>query len=161
MIMKINRKHIIRYLFWAATLAIMILIFVHSSQTAEISSATSGSLTEKFLSFISSDFRDLDSEQQQQIVDSYQRLVRKSAHFLIFLSLGVCCLAALSTYNIKGKTAFSLSLSLCFLYASSDELHQLFVEGRSGQISDVILDTAGSLTGIIVTSLIIKRILRK
>lgn len=34
------------------------------------------------------------------------------------------------------------------LYAASDEIHQLFVPGRSGQLSDVILDSAGALAGV-------------
>ena len=33
-------------------------------------------------------------------------------------------------------------------YAATDEFHQLFVPGRSGQISDVLLDSAGALAGV-------------
>ena len=35
-------------------------------------------------------------------------------------------------------------------YAGTDELHQLFVPGRSGQVSDVLLDSAGALIGLAV-----------
>lgn len=36
------------------------------------------------------------------------------------------------------------------LYAASDEFHQLFVPGRSGQISDVLLDSAGVCFGVLL-----------
>lgn len=36
------------------------------------------------------------------------------------------------------------------MIASMDEMIQLFVDGRSGQISDVALDSIGALTGILL-----------
>ena len=33
-------------------------------------------------------------------------------------------------------------------YAATDEMHQLFVPGRSGQVSDVLLDSAGAIAGL-------------
>ena len=36
------------------------------------------------------------------------------------------------------------------LYAASDEIHQLFVPGRSGQLRDVFLDSAGVAAGILL-----------
>ena len=54
-----------------------------------------------------------------------------------------------------GKGAWSKFLKemllpwlIAALYAASDEIHQLFVPGRSGQLSDVILDSAGALAGV-------------
>jgi VanZ family protein len=35
------------------------------------------------------------------------------------------------------------SFILCFLYACSDEIHQLYVPGRSGNIKDVFVDSIG------------------
>ena len=40
------------------------------------------------------------------------------------------------------------------LYAASDEFHQLFVPGRSGQITDVLIDSGGLLAGILLVVLI-------
>ena len=34
-------------------------------------------------------------------------------------------------------------------FAALDEFHQLFVEGRAGSLKDVLIDSCGSLTGII------------
>ena len=36
------------------------------------------------------------------------------------------------------------------VYAATDEFHQLFVEGRSGEIRDILIDTSGALTGALL-----------
>jgi len=38
----------------------------------------------------------------------------------------------------------------CVLYAISDETHQIFVPGRSAQISDVLIDSVGAIVGILM-----------
>lgn len=77
-------------------------------------------------------------------------IVRKSAHFIIYASLGFFTAIHFGYYRLKKYKQFLVSLLICFLYAASDEFHQLFVNGRSGQFSDVMLDTAGSFIGIII-----------
>jgi len=41
-----------------------------------------------------------------------------------------------------------LALAVVFLYSASDELHQVFVPARTGQISDVLVDSAGGAIGL-------------
>ena len=48
----------------------------------------------------------------------------------------------------KFRKEMFLPWFIAALYAASDEIHQLFVPGRSGQLSDVILDSAGTLAGV-------------
>jgi VanZ family protein len=43
-----------------------------------------------------------------------------------------------------------LALGVVFAYASSDEFHQLFVPGRTGLFSDVLIDTAGGAVGLLL-----------
>ena len=38
---------------------------------------------------------------------------------------------------------------------TADELHQLLIDGRSGQWSDVLLDSGGVLTGALIAGLIL------
>ena len=38
-----------------------------------------------------------------------------------------------------------------------DEMHQLFVNGRTGQIRDILIDTLGALTAIIILNLYYKK----
>lgn len=44
----------------------------------------------------------------------------------------------------------ALSWVFCILYAASDEFHQLFVPGRAGLVTDVCIDSAGALLGILL-----------
>lgn len=47
------------------------------------------------------------------------------------------------------------------LYAASDEFHQLFVPGRSGQLSDVCIDASGVLLGVLVALLVWRAVVRR
>jgi VanZ family protein len=42
-----------------------------------------------------------------------------------------------------------LALSFVFLYAASDEFHQIFVPSRTPLVSDVFIDTAGGTIGLL------------
>mgnify|MGYP003309055667 FL=1 len=42
------------------------------------------------------------------------------------------------------------SIIICFIYACTDEIHQLYVVGRTGQFIDVLIDTIGALLGCLV-----------
>ena len=53
------------------------------------------------------------------------------------------------------KYALAMSIFLSFLYACTDELHQIFVPGRSAQFRDILIDTLGASFGITITHLII------
>ncbi len=78
-------------------------------------------------------------------------LTRKIAHFILFSGLGASWYYYLRALNIftPGFT-FLGSLLLSTVYASLDEFHQTFVFGRTGRLSDVLLDSAAALTGIII-----------
>ena len=84
-----------------------------------------------------------------------QFIVRKGAHFAIFLTLGALCQLAMSTYNIKLKRRVISALSISLVYAIFDEVHQTFVPGRAGQVRDVLIDFAGALTGVALACLLV------
>lgn len=152
-----NTKNLVlRYVLWALVLAVMVFIFVHSSENAEESSDTSGNLVKTVLTVVVKDFKTLPEAEQQQAVDSLQFIVRKGAHFCVYLALGFLSYLAMNTYNLKLKTKLLSALTISLLYAISDEIHQLFVPGRAGQIRDVLIDFFGSLTGIIFALIFIK-----
>lgn len=56
------------------------------------------------------------------------------------------------TYSMEKTKKQKILVSLLFgtFYASTDELHQYFVPGRSARLFDVGLDTLGVLTGIYI-----------
>ena len=161
-----NIKNLVfRYVLWSLVLAVMVFIFSHSSKSAEQSSKTSGEVAKTVLSIVVKDFKTLPEPEQQKAVDSLQFIVRKSAHFSVYSALGFLCFLAMNTYNIKLKTKFISALTISLLYAISDEIHQLFVPGRAGQIRDVFIDFSGALVGTLLAWVLVvitvKIIMRK
>lgn len=138
------------------------MIFYLSSQNAEISSETSGSVIESVAGIFYPGFSDMSAAEQDEIVGAFQFIVRKTAHFSLYAVLGVLSFLSVISYkNIKYRIRILISAGICLLYAASDEFHQLFVAGRSGEIRDICIDFCGSLIAIAVLALLsrfIKRI---
>ena len=125
----------------------MILIFCFSNQKAEDSSKLSDGLIVKVANvFVDNN---LSNEKKEVILNKYTTLVRKTAHFGIYLILGILVINLLMEYDINIKYLILISLMICLLYSISDEFHQLFIEeGRSGEVRDVLIDSTGALVGI-------------
>ncbi len=82
-------------------------------------------------------------------------LVRKAAHFAEYACLGgvlVCFWRAVLLNWWPSGLAAGITAALV---ASADECLQLSVPGRTGQFSDVLLDTAGAVTGLVLVLLIL------
>jgi VanZ family protein len=73
---------------------------------------------------------------------TWDTILRKIAHVAEFAVLGALLLRA--------TRRPAVAVALAGLYAISDEVHQLFVEGRHGSAVDVGIDTLGALAGVIV-----------
>ena len=71
----------------------------------------------------------------------------KSAHACEYAALSVLFFVNYKKKSRKIKQIVGMSALSTALYAVTDEIHQLFVPGRSGQITDVILDSCGGLIG--------------
>ncbi len=124
------------------------LIFYLSHQTADDSSNLSGGLIRKVASFI---FPNLSSASLENLVSSLQFIVRKGAHFSLYGVLGVLSFTAIVTYTvIPLAVRCFISFLISALYSMSDEYHQTFVNGRSGELRDIIIDCAGALLGILI-----------
>ena len=138
----------LRLLLWAAVILWMIMIFCLSAQPAAQSSSLSGQTIRKVAEIVVPAFKDMPQEQQELIVSDLQQIARKTAHFLIYLVLGVLCMTALLQHLLRMSTRFIMAIVICTGYAATDEVHQLFVAGRSAQIGDVCIDFCGALIGI-------------
>jgi VanZ family protein len=76
----------------------------------------------------------------------------KPLHWLAYLGLAIVIVRALAgglPRRIEFGTAVA-ALLITIAYAVTDELHQLFVPGRSGDVYDLMADSAGALAGTIV-----------
>lgn len=139
------------------TLSLMAFIFYMSSQNGAESSDFSATVVKFFAKIFVSDFELLSIEEQATIISSFQFIVRKGAHFSIYAILGGLSYLSVVTYNrIPFKLRSVISGCICLVYSISDEFHQSFVPGRSGEIRDVCIDLCGSLLAIIFLTLIFK-----
>ena len=86
----------------------------------------------------------------QQIVTTLNKPLRKCMHASVYLVLAILLMYTLNIAHISVKNSTSFTVLFCFLYACSDELHQLFIPGRTGQFTDVLIDTLGCLLGIFI-----------
>jgi len=132
---------------WVAVLLWMALIFYSSAQVAEQSKELSKGVTEAVVETIE---RVAPSRAAEIDIKRLHHLTRKNAHFFAYLILGILVLNAMRRSGVGGVRVVLITLLICVLYAVSDEVHQLFVPGRGGQISDVLIDSAGAAIGILV-----------
>lgn len=82
-------------------------------------------------------------------------LVRKTAHFTEYAVLGILVSQAFDPQHVVSLRTIGITALVCVLVPSIDETIQLFVSGRSGQVTDVLLDCCGAATGILLRSLAI------
>lgn len=135
----------------------MVMIFCLSAQSAIESSQTSGELIKNVLVVIFPDFAELSAEEQLSLCEDLQFLVRKAAHFTIYFILGFLSFLNVITYKSISLSVRTWASSVfCLLYSISDEIHQLFVVGRSGEVRDVLIDFCGALMGILILRLFTK-----
>lgn len=132
----------------------MISIFLFSQDNAEESSNKSNQLILFVTGIVTHNH--LTKEKEDHIIELTVTFVRKMAHFTIYFILGFLTISYFKeSYPITWKMMFYTFL-FCFFYACSDEVHQLFVPGRSGNIIDVGIDSFGSYLGILFYYLYLK-----
>ena len=119
----------------------MAVIFFLSHQNGHDSSETSGILLELL--------KLLGIGPGSSVQGALSYLVRKAGHFTEYLILAILFLRFSKQRGLSGKSAFYAVLFV-FLYASSDEFHQSFIPGRGPAFSDVLIDTAGGFTGVLL-----------
>ncbi len=151
--------------FGILSILMMITIFLFSSQNAEDSTEQSLDVGMSIGKFTVKNFDELPKEEQISFAKKIDHFVRKTAHFTEYAFLGF--LLSGFYMSLKKRKISKMMLTAWItgtLYAVTDEIHQLFVPGRSCQAFDVVIDSSGVLTGVLVMTavvLIIDRIRRK
>ena len=139
----------------------MIVIFMFSNATAQTSQKTSDNVAKTVIETAAKvTHKEVTKEQKEKMIKDTRFYVRKLAHFTLYFILGVLIYLTLTSYNIN-KRIIVYSILFCFIYAISDEAHQLFRNGRSSKVLDIIIDTTGSVTGIVIINIINKKIMRR
>jgi len=129
------------------------LIFYFSNQPALTSDSVSNSVMAKIIdvveTIIGRDFTDIEIS---NIYEYGITPLRKCAHLFIYFILGILLYLLLKEYNLNNKKLIILTILFSMLYACSDEIHQLFILGRSGEVRDLLIDTIGSSIGILLVN---------
>lgn len=120
----------------------LFVIFSFSAQDSKKSRNTSDQVIIKTAETIKRE--ELTEKEKTLLIDKYLVIVRKSAHFFLYFVLGI--LTFLLARRICGNTPATIiySIIFCFIYACSDEIHQLFINGRTARFFDVFVDTCGA-----------------
>ncbi|MCB2295496.1 VanZ family protein [Clostridium algoriphilum] len=133
-----KKKHID----WILVIGWMILIFMFSSQVAEVSNENN-----KFIEYIFNLFG-LDLNSIFGTLSDF--IVRKAGHFTEYFILYVLLYRAISKEREGDIKVYIGALLIVFLYASSDEFHQAFVPGRGPAFRDVLIDTCAGTTAFLI-----------
>lgn len=139
------KKYILRIIFLILIILNSTVIFGFSAQNGE----KSGSLSKSIIIKIA-DILNINAENKEHFIKNGEIIIRKIAHFSIYTSLGIWSMGFISTFEIKKKTQIIITFIWGVIYASTDEIHQLFIRDRNGSVSDVILDSFGVIFGIII-----------
>lgn len=133
-------SNIRKYIYLSLTIITICFIFYNSTRNGTESTNTSNFFTiilNKIMLSLNTNFN----------ISSH--FVRKFAHFIEFFLLG--CFITLTFESFTNKAIKNLGniLFLALLTPVCDEAIQIFSEGRSSQVTDILLDFSGALTGII------------
>ena len=147
------------------TVIVMVMIFCFSMETADDSDKRSGVISEVFIRIFFPGYEQMESARQQAVYDNVQHIVRKLAHFTEYLMLGFMirlCLESWFGHRMKKYRILAfIGFAAGTVYACTDEAHQLAIDGRSGQFTDVLVDGSGVLAGVILGTLLIRSLNRK
>ena len=133
-----------RVVFTLALIGCIAFIFSNSMAVAEVSSVSSG----RVLQLLQAVLRRLGMPGLAQSLTMH--IVRKMAHFCEYTLEGFLLMLCMRVYSRHPLRHITVPMLGGVLTALTDETIQLFSEGRSSQVTDVWLDSAGVLAGILV-----------
>lgn len=137
-----------RVVFTLALIGCIAFIFSNSMAVAEVSSVSSG----RVLQLLQAVLRRLGHPALAQRLTMH--IVRKMAHFCEYTLEGFLLMLCMRVYSRRPLRHITVPMLAGVLTALTDETIQLFSEGRSSQVTDVWLDSAGVLAGILAALLL-------
>lgn len=122
----------------------MFIIFMFSNQPATVSEFYSDSFTSQVIdATLSITNNEINEDEKIELIEDLRFIIRKTAHFSLYFILNLLAYFTFKAYGIKNSFLYSILFS--FLFACTDEFHQLFIDNRSGRIFDVFIDTTGAI----------------
>ena len=137
-----------------------VFIFLMSAKGGDASQGMSDGVIASAIKVLYPGFASISPDAQAAAISTWSFPVRKAAHLSEYALLGLltsnACIQLARVQGREvclrcdGKRLLLFAFALCVLYAASDEFHQFFVDGRSGQLRDVIIDSCGAAVGVLV-----------
>ncbi len=152
----------IKYLSWIPAILLMLIIFNFSSKPAAISGESSLKIASQILKQYEriADIHYEEAVRMEKLL-TLDHYVRKTAHVTEYALLAAAFALPLWVRRRRGFGLWGLSVLFTAGYAATDELHQRFIPGRSGELRDVLIDSSGAALGallfLIVTAAITRR----
>ena len=133
-----------RVLFTLALAGCIWFIFSNSMAVADVSSVSSG----RVLTLLQGALRRMGHPALAQRLTMH--IVRKLAHFCEYTLEGFLLMLCMRVYTRRYVRHISVPMLGGVLTAMADETIQIYSPGRSSQVTDVWLDSAGVLAGILI-----------
>ena len=137
-----------RVVFTLALIGCIAFIFSNSMAVADVSSVSSG----RVLQLLQAVLRRLGMPGLAQRLTMH--LVRKLAHFCEYTLEGFLLMLCMRVYSRRPLRHITVPMLAGVLTALTDETIQIYSPGRSSQVTDVWLDSAGVLAGILAALLL-------
>lgn len=96
------------------------------------------------------------NQKEEQLIEKLNQPLRKCMHASVYFVLSILIFNCLKTFKISGWKTVIIPIGIAFLYACTDEFHQLFVAGRTSQFTDVLIDTFGAILGVTMINVAIR-----
>ena len=131
-------------------IALYMVIFSFSAQDAEQSGSLSRIVSGKWMEIVRTlSNRQWSREVMEKWTDYFEHPIRKLAHFTEYACMGILVYVLWSQWMKRRRNLYLLTIVWVALSAAADEIHQLFVPGRDGNLADVCLDTCGGAAGML------------
>lgn len=125
------------------------VIFTFSAQNAKESLDVSSKVLTKVVEVYKN--KELTIEEKEELVKKFTFYIRKFAHFFLYFILAIFVFILLKEFITIDYKLIFFTILICMLYATTDEIHQLFIVGRTGRIFDVMVDTLGATLSTMLT----------
>lgn len=121
----------------------LLIIFVFSNQNGTISGGNSSGIIYSTLDIIYNIFN-ISKDNIYEVLSIIHNPIRECAHVFEYFVLAFLTFKTLESFNVK-ENKYIITILFCFLSASLDEIHQLFIVDRSFEYYDILMDTLGSM----------------
>lgn len=138
-----------KIIYFALIIVWMLTVFLFSNQNGNESQKTSKSVTEIIVKILTYN-QNITESKRLNLIDNTDYIVRKLAHFSIYLLGGLLIYNYINTFDLKLNKKIVISIGIGGLYATFDETHQYFVPERSARILDVCIDSLGIAIGVML-----------